>query len=80
MAPQVSMEAWMIFTEPFSSATGRANIEFHAKIHLQLEDSLWEKTFKSIFPKNEVPVVFSSYLRLTYEIKYFNENFEDNSK
>ena len=35
---------------------------------------------KHNFSKNEVLVIFSSTLWLTYEKKYFFEDFEDNSK
>ena len=35
---------------------------------------------KHILSKNEVLAIFSSTLWLTYEIKYFSEDFEGNSQ
>ena len=35
---------------------------------------------QTYFPKNEELVAFSSYFWLTYEMKYFYEDFENNSK
>ena len=44
------------------------------------EDIFCEESCQTYFLKNGVLVIFSSTLWLTYEIKYFYENFEDNFK
>ena len=47
---------------------------------VRVEKDFMQEFMSNIFWKNEVLVVFSSILWLTYELKYFYEDFEDNSK
>ena len=92
MAPQEgSKKAYTISTKPSSSA--REKRENKISSHLQMdkklvifeavrveEATLCEKSFTHIFSKNEVFVIFSGTLWLTYKIKYFYKDSEDNSK
>ena len=82
------LKTYTTFTKASSSTIEKCEYKilrpFHApeifKAVRVKEDTLWEKSVKHIFLKNEVLVFSSSYLWLTFEMKYLHENFENNSK
>ena len=84
------MEAYTISTKPSSSAREKRENKISSHFQLNKKPVIFEAVrvyiyyvrsyVKHIFSKNEVLVIFSSTLWLTYEIKYFYEDFEDNSK
>ena len=85
-----SKKAYAISTKPSSSAREKCENKISSHFQLNKKPVIFEAVrvyiyyvrsyVKHIFSKNEVLVIFSSTLWLTYEIKYFYENFEDNSK